>query len=214
MPTPEQILAGAAQIANEWWRIALGWHIVLAVALVALASGWRPSTRLAAGLSALPLVSVSVASWAFGNPFNGSMFALLALLLLGLSFRLERAAVQTGPAWSTVSGIIMVAFGWAYPHFLEQGIPWSYLYAAPFGIIPCPTLSAVVGLALLGNAYGGRAWSTVLGISGVVYGLIGTFRLGVQIDLVLLAGAVLLLVAAGRAKRTHTAVKTVDEGAA
>jgi drug/metabolite transporter (DMT)-like permease len=40
-----------------------------------------------------------------------------------------------------------------------------------------------------------RAWSLVLGISGLVFGLTGVFWLGVQIDWILFAGAALLVLA-------------------
>ena len=70
------------------------------------------------------------------------------------------------------------------------------LYAAPLGLIPCPTLSALVGVALVVNGLGSRAWSLILSGSGVLYGVIGWFRLGVTIDGVLLVGAITLALAA------------------
>ena len=43
MPSATEILDGLSAIANQTTGIAVAWHIVIAVALIALASGWRPS---------------------------------------------------------------------------------------------------------------------------------------------------------------------------
>jgi hypothetical protein len=60
--------------------------------------------------------------------------------------------------------------------------------AAPLGLSPCPTLSAVIGLTLMLDLVWSRAWSWMLAAFGAAYGLIGALRLGVAID-VLLFGA-------------------------
>jgi hypothetical protein len=90
----------------------------------------------------------------------------------------------------------MIVFGWIYPHFLEGGSWFRYLYAAPMGLIPCPTLSFTIGFAMIANGFSSRSWSLVLVVIGVFYGVFGAFRLGVSIDFVLLAGSLLLLIQA------------------
>lgn len=55
--------------------------------------------------------------------------------------------------------------------------------------VPCPTLAIVIGLALIGDGIGTRRWSVLLGAAGIFYSLFGAFRLGVEIDLLLLVGA-------------------------
>ena len=200
MPTPEQILAGLTAIANRAQPLAIGWHAALAVTIIALLAGWRPSRRIAGVLLAIPLISVAAMAWSFGNPFNGLVFALVAVLLVTLALRLPEDAVTRGPAWAFVVGVLMVGFGWVYPHFLESGAPLAYLYAAPFGLVPCPTLSAVIGFALLGGGLRARGWSGVLAGAGVFYALFGALRLGVSIDIFLLVGALALGALAMRRK--------------
>ena len=90
-------------------------------------------------------------------------------------------------------GSFLILFGWVYPHFLGTGSWLRYLYAAPAGLIPCPTLSFTIGFALLANGFSSRGYATVLGLLGLFYGLFGTFRLGVRIDLVLVIGSLALL---------------------
>ena len=98
-------------------------------------------------------------------------------------------------------GAGLVVFGWAYPHFLHAPA-WAFLYAAPFGLIPCPTLSVVSGCSLAFAGFRSRAWSVAVGSLCAFYGAFGAFRMGVVIDLVLLAGALALLYSGSWAARS------------
>jgi len=189
MPTPAEILAGLAAIANQHRWLAVAWHVALAAVALALLARWRPDRRLAGVLLALPLVSVSALAWLHGNPFNGTTFALFAAALAALAARLPRARVAIAPAWCVGLGLLLFAFGWVYPHFLRTDSALTYLYAAPTGLVPCPTLSATIGLALVLGGLGSRAWSLTLGAAGLLYGVFGALRLGVLIDALLLLGA-------------------------
>lgn len=199
MPTPDDILADLGALSNAGWGVAVAWHGVLLAVVVALARGRRPSRRLAGTALALPVASAAAAAWWSGNPFNGALLSVVAALLVFLGGRLSGSPVGPGPGWSTAAGAPMVAFGWTYPHFLEATSPLAYLYAAPFGLVPCATLSGVIGFALVGDALGGRGFGLALGVTGVFYGLFGWLRLGVGIDAVLLVGAVALIARALRA---------------
>jgi hypothetical protein len=202
VPNSSEILAGLTQIANEAFTCAVAWHIVLAAILIAVLAGWQPERRLVAiGLST-PLASVSAFAWAYGNPFNGSVFALLTVVLAVLAMRSPPGRVRWGGAWARTLGMVMIAFAWVYPHFLESRPAHAYLYGAPMGLIPCPTLSLVIGMALIAGGPAKRTWSAVLGGAGIFYAVFGAARLGVWLDLVLLAGA-LGLVAQVAAMRTR-----------
>jgi hypothetical protein len=193
MPSSQAILAGATTIANEWRAVAIAWHVVLAVVLAAIFRGWRPSNRGAAYVLSAPLLSVSAAAWAGGNPFNGTMFAALFLCLLAFCRRLSNGPVRFAAPIFAVPGAMLVAFGSAYPHFLETNSWITYAYAAPLGVLPCPTLSAVIGATLLFGLLGSPTWSMALVIAGLAYGVGGVFGLDVQLDYGLVAGAWVLL---------------------
>ncbi len=193
MPSPAQILDILATIANDQKTLALVWHIILAGVVIMVLAGWRPARRFGAAALAAPLLSVSIQAWIYGNPFNGVVFLIFAGALAALGMRLPTKPVEPAQAWARWIGLLLVAFGWVYPHFLAGGPWWRYLYQAPAGLIPCPTLSVVIGLALFAKGFSARGWSIVLGVLGIFYGLFGALRLGVTIDLVLLAGAVALL---------------------
>ena len=197
MPLPKQILEGLATISNDWQTLAIVWHLLTGAFLGAILLGWRPQKRLAGVALAAPLVSVSALAWGNGNPFNGAVFAAVAAVLASVALSLPGAPVRMAPGRLAAAGTFLVAFGWAYPHFLRTGSWATYLYAAPMGLIPCPTLSAATGTALLLGGLGSRAWSLVLAVTGLVYAVIGVMRLGVVIDLILLAGAAALAIAVG-----------------
>lgn len=193
MPEPVQILEGLEAIANELWLVATLWHVLTAAALIAIVRGWRPSRRLLAGLLILPLSSVAIAAWTHANPFNGLMFMVLVLALGGIGLRLPALPPVPAPAWAKLAGIAMATFGLVYPHFIHTSSPVGYLYAAPTGLVPCPTLSLAIGVALIADGLGSRAFALVLAAAGLFYGIFGVARLGVVLDVGLVAGAGLLL---------------------
>jgi hypothetical protein len=181
-----EILAGLTSIANDWRWLAITWHIVLASALVMLFAGWRPSTRLVGYLLVAPLISVSGVAWLSGNPFNGTTFVVLAAVLAWAASRYSAASVQLAALPWVALGAALVMFGWTYPHFLTVDSWATYLYASPFGLLPCPTLSMVIGVTLLAHNLRSPVWSTALAVAGVMYGAVGVFRLGVGLDWTLL----------------------------
>jgi hypothetical protein len=196
MPTPNQILGGLSTIANQWQWLAVVWHIFFALLVGGLALGVRPSQRVGSMLLALPLLSVSALAWLTANPFNGTLFAVAAIAMLIIAFRLPQARIDVAPLWLTSAGVLLFVFGWVYPHFLVTSSWLPYLFAAPTGLIPCPTLSIVIGLSLMVGNFESRAWSLVLGGMGLFYSLFGALRLGVTLDLFLLLGALLIILVA------------------
>jgi len=192
MMTPGEILDGLTAIANDAYSVAVLWHIVIGGALVALTRGWRPSALEAGAALSLPVICVSVLAWIYGNPFNGTMFALLAVALLTAALWSPRALVARGPAWAFAAGLAMIAFGGFYPHFLIDRPALSYVVAAPVGLLPCPTLSLLIGFLLLGDGIATPRVSLLIAAVGVLYALMGVMVLGVTLDVGLLAGALLL----------------------
>ncbi|RTR06535.1 hypothetical protein [Halomonas nitroreducens] len=193
MPTPDQILDGLHAIANRWTLLAMVWHVYFALLLLALWFARRPSRRHTAALLTLPLLCVSVLAWGEANPFNGVVFLVGALALAACARRLPAERVAPGPRWTRMAGLLVIGFGWGYPHFLEAASPLAYLYAAPTGLVPCPTLAIVIGVTLLEDGLGSRLWSGMVSGLGLSYGLFGGLYLGVVLDWGLVVGALLLI---------------------
>jgi hypothetical protein len=194
MPSSEEILHGLFLIVNTYTWVAVVWHILFYFLIAALLLKWKPSNRNLSVLLSLPLLSVSLFAWITGNPFNGSLFLIFGILLIIQGVRNPDVSVETGPTWSTVLAVLFILFGLIYPHFLNTDNYFVYLYAAPMGMVPCPTLSFVIGFAILYNGFHSRIWTWILVIPGLIYGLIGTFRLQVYLDMVLLLAAVILII--------------------
>lgn len=130
------------------------------------------------------------------NPFNGSILGITAVGLIFTAARLPHQRVQIGPSWLVFIGGLIAGFGWVYPHFLNNAQPIQYLYAAPVGLVPCLTISIIIGLSLVLGGFGSRAWCLILAVVGLFYGVFGAVQLGVYIDWVLFAGALIMSYAA------------------
>ena len=193
MPTRQVILDSAAVIANDWRWLAIAWHAVFIA--VVIGTLWRrPTARAVATLMIAPVVSVGALAWWSGNPFTGSLFVCLALLMAVIVRRLPTAAMAADHSAEVAVGLVLTAFGLVYPHFLRAESWFEYLYAAPFGLVPCPTLAALIGVSLLAGSFGSRPWAATIAGASLIYGLIGVAALGVWLDAVLVAGAMILAV--------------------
>lgn len=206
MPSAAEVNASLTALANGWVALAVAWHALIVVAALALAGGWQPPRRWFGALLALPLASVSALAWWAGNPFNGTVFGAAASVLGLLAWRLHGAVQVRRDAPSLVAAVALLGFGLVYPHFLVEGPAWRYLYAAPTGVVPCPTLAVVIGLAWLVDGLGARAWTRTLAALGVGYGGLGVFWLQVPLDAGLLVGALAFAaMVPGRAETMATA---------
>lgn len=208
MPTPEQIYNSLFEIANTWQPIAILWHLYFAVLVVGLIKGARPTKRFAGMLLVPPLLSVSVLAWFSGNPFSAIVFTVCGAVLFCIALRLPASGVQVARWWAIGPAVLLVLFGWGYPHFLDTMSLLPYIYAAPTGLLPCPTLSIVIGFSLLLGRLGSRAWSVILGAMGIIYGLVGTLHLSLVLDWVLLIGALILVIIEFSRKRGKRAAAT------
>ena len=182
MPSPPILIARLAEAAGAYTWLAIAWHVVLVAAVVAVIAGWRPARDHGARWLALPAASVAAVAAATGNPFNAISFIALALLLVVLA---PRPMPTHRPRWMRVLAIALVAFGALYPHFVPGSLA-RVLYAAPLGVLPCPTLAVLAGAALLA---GSRAQALALACWTACYAAIGVLWLGVALDLGLDAAA-------------------------
>ncbi len=189
MPPPETILTGLTTLANDWRWVAIAWHVLLAALIGMVFAGWRPSARMVGYFLIAPMLTVSLLAWRSGNLFNGTAFAVLALTLAVIASRLSKAPARIGPPVTAAPGVVLIALGVTYPHFVRADSWATYLYASPFGTLPCPTLAVVIGATLLLRNLRSGGWSTTLVVAGLVYGSTGVLRLGVVLDWSLIFGS-------------------------
>lgn len=192
MPDSAEILEHLARLSHSYIWLAVLWH--LAIFALMIRKGWRPKQRHAAQILLLPLLSVSILALIHGNPFNGLMFLILTFILGIISLRLTHQPVSFHRKWTFPLGVCAVLYALVYPHFLPDRSPWLAFIAAPVGIIPCPTLSLVLGFTLLMGGFHSRLWQAVCSMAGGFYALFGILVLGVWLDLGLLLVSVSLLI--------------------
>lgn len=208
MPAPDAILNGLTALANDWRGLAIAWHVLVAALFVALVSGWGLSARSAGYLLVAPVLSVGLLAWLSGNPFNGTVFVVLAASLAAAASRFGTGPVRiASPGWIACAAAAIM-FGYTYPHFLSTDSWTAYLYASPVGVVPCPTLSVVVGTTLLFQNVRSSTWAAGLIAAGLLYGSIGVLRLGVVLDwgLILATVALAASVAHGLTRRRTVAI--------
>jgi len=157
-------------------------------------AGWHPSNKVLILLLSLPILSVAVFAWISGNPFNGTLYVILTILVLIFGLRASPDLISYSNLPFLIAGIIMMVFGLVYPHFVNADSSLRYLYASPVGLIPCPTLSLIIGLALIFNGFNSQSVTISLIAFGLFYGVFGVLKLAVHLDLFLLFGTLTLLI--------------------
>jgi len=193
MLNSEEIISGLQTIVDDYSVAAMIWHVAFYILIVALIAKWKPTTRMLGILLCLPLISVAVFAWLAGNPFNGTMFSLATLLILFFAIKSSNQPVTFAKLPFAVAGMVMIIFGIVYPHFIKPDSIFTYLYASPAGLIPCPTLSILTGMMLLFNGSGFKSITITFVVLGLFYGVFGVYKLAVYLDLFLLFGSIILL---------------------
>ena len=194
MPKTEEILNGLQKIVNDYSAVAIIWHLVFYALVAALIFKWLPTNRIFGLLICIPVLSVAILAFMSGNPFNGMLFSILAVLGVIFGLKATGQPVQNSQLVFMVIGILMIVFGLVYPHFIDAGSVVKYLYASPAGLIPCPTLSVIIGFLLLYNGFGSQPITLTFIVFGLFYGIFGVLKLGVYLDIFLVFGSVSLLV--------------------
>jgi MFS family permease len=190
----ENIIAGLQTIVNNHSNVAIIWHGFFYILIASLIIKWEPSNRTVGLIMSLPLLSVAILAWITGNPFNGIIFSVATMLLIIFGFRANSQPIDYSQLPFIIAGILMIIFGLIYPHFTNPDSILKYLYASPAGLIPCPTLSIVIGFLLLYNGFGSQSVTLTLIVLGLFYGIFGVLKLAVYLDLFLLFGTITLLV--------------------
>lgn len=194
MPKTEEILNGLQKIVSDYPTIAIIWHVIFFALIAALISRCLPTNRLFGLLICIPIISVAILAFLSGNPFNGILFLILTVLIIIFGIRASGQPVQTSQIVFMVIGILMIIFGLVYPHFVITDSVLKYLYESPVGLIPCPTLSILIGFLLVYNGFGSHSLTLTFIIFGLFYGLFGVLKLAVYLDIFLVFGTITLLV--------------------
>jgi len=194
MPKTEDIINGLQSIVNNYTTFAIIWHAVFYFLLAGLLARFQPSNKIFGILLCLPLISVAVFAWLSGNPFNGILFSVITILIFIFGIKASNQPIQISQFPFMAIGILMIVFGLVYPHFINADSFLKYLYASPAGLIPCPTLSILIGFLLLYNGFSSQSITITFIAFGLFYGIFGVLKLAVYLDVFLILGSITLLV--------------------
>lgn len=194
MPKTEDIINGLQSVVNDYSTFAIVWHAIFYFLLTGLIAKWQPSNKLFGVLLCLPLVSVALFAWLSGNPFNGFVFSIMTILIFIFGFKASNQPIQISQVPFMIIGILMIVFGLIYPHFISANSIFKYFYASPVGLIPCPTLSILIGFLLLYNGFGSQPITITFIAIGLFYGIFGVLKLAVYLDIFLILGSITLLI--------------------
>lgn len=174
-------------VANQDMTLNLVMHLIVLTALLALFLVKNASARrmvFEASIWVL-LVSVTIRGIGYGNPFHAVTFGLLGIVAF-VHLILNQDEVKPGDnRLQTAVSFLFILCGLWYPEFVNKEGAAMLLFS-PVGVIPSPTLLAVLGLNTLVYRGSGRLQYGFTILMGLVYGIIGTFILKVHLDIMLL----------------------------
>ena len=185
----------AAAIHNEYNSIAnliyfpsaVAAHILFGTVLYLLYTGnKRPGLRLMSLTFAAMSFSVF---WVAGYPrFAFTEVAFLVLFLCSV-YELLRPLTAWGlgkgrPLWVRRVGYLALAWAWIYPHHIPW---WAAVFGAPLGVLPSPTLLALVAMLWLAFPQTNRLLHWAAAGLGILYGLFGVVFVHIPSDIILVA---------------------------
>lgn len=188
------ILKYLEMLANHNLAVNMAMHLVVLAALAAVLVVKGTSLRRILFQASICILFASVAIQAviFGNPFHAVTFGILGVAAI-VHLVLNKDDIRTnGRKLQTGMALFSIIIGLWYPEFVKTNA-LALLALSPVGIIPCPTLLVSIGLITLTYCGSGRLQYGLTIFMGLVYGVIGTFVLGVYLDITLLIMAVFAL---------------------
>jgi len=171
-----------SMVANKNLGLNMAAHlaVIVAIASLYLLKDLKVKKYIFNGTILALFLSVTVNAIIYGNPFHVLTFGILAVMA---AVELIRGKNQVDTPKKSINTIIAYGFvfiGLWYPEFSDS--MFKALLLSPVGMLPCPTLITVLGMLNLYSPNISKLQFVVTVLLGTVYGVIGTFRFGVYLD--------------------------------
>jgi len=171
-----------SMVANKNLGLNMAAHlaVIVSIASLYLLKDLKVKKYIFNGTILALFLSVTVNAIIYGNPFHVLTFGILAVMA---AVELIRGKNQVDTPKKSINTIIAYGFvfiGLWYPEFSDS--MFKALLLSPVGMLPCPTLITVLGMLNLYSPNISKLQFVVTVLLGTVYGVIGTFRFGVYLD--------------------------------
>lgn len=180
-------------VAGKYPILSIALHLmVIALTILLFIPAFKQKRFMFNGVLALLCTSVAVIASINGNYFNGGFFVIL-LGFVFIEFFRRRNEIETvffgrhtwGENVKNAFCFAMILLGLLYPHFVNVS-PVLFIFLSPLGIIPCPTLTVVMGLLNLFYPRVSKGVYTAATLMALFYGITGVFLLQVYMDIPLM----------------------------
>lgn len=174
-------------IAGIFFFQAVLFHILFGAVLYLVWNGNRkPGWRLMSLAFASMAFTVLYAALSEGLYFTGVAFIVL---MICAAHDVAQPLTAWGPGndrplWVRRVAVLALIWAWIYPHHV---VWWKTVFGSPLGVLPSPTLFALLALLWLAFPQTNRLLHWAATILGLFYGLYGLVILHVVSDVVLLA---------------------------
>ena len=181
------ILNYLTMVSNENLALNFSMHIVtlLAVAMMYFIKTSKVKGILFYGSILTLYLSVAINAFVFGNPFHLVTFGALGIFTLVALLRGKGDELNPVKGPNTIIALLFIIIGFWYPEFVKASA-LNLFMLSPLGIVPCPTMLVSLGLMTLCYPKVNMPLYIAAIVSAVIYGVIGTFKFGVYLDITLL----------------------------
>lgn len=174
---------------NIFLNICIHILVIFAIACVYLLKNIKVKKYIFHGTILILFLSVTINAVVYGNPFHAITFGILTVIAVFQLVRGKNPIDMPEKGMKMIIAITFIIIGLWYPEFMNVNMI-KYLMVSPTGIVPCPTLITTLGMLNLYYPKVNKLQFIVTVCFGVIYGFIGTIKLGVYLDLSLIAIAI------------------------
>ena len=170
---------------NIFLNICMHLLVMGAIASIYLLKDSKFKKYIFNGTVFILFLSVVVNAVIYGNPFHAITFGVLAVTTLFALITSKNEINKPEKGVKTIISFVFIILGLWYPEFVDTNII-QYFLVSPLGIVPCPTLTTILGILNLYYPKVNKLQFILIVFFATVYGLIGTFKFGVYYDLCLI----------------------------
>ncbi len=185
LPNSAEVLTDIAAAYEEYKWLSVIFHITFIILLFLWLKYGNKINRAISGFFALACFLIVFRAILDGDPFDSITFGIITAAWVFELFRQKnKYSIRSTGKFTLILCTIAGFIGFWYPYLTD-----NYLLAltnSPFGIIECPTLIVMLSVLCIIYPNTNRVTHAVITLFGLFFGFLGTFWLGVQLDIVLL----------------------------